>query len=80
MEANALTQQLKSLPDPKVKVDTDHVSPYIYKIGDQVEIVNNYRRKKGTKGVVTHVSKSLVTLQDETRKLHTRKHTNLKKL
>lgn len=80
LEANALTHKIKALSEQKGAVKTDCAVVNKYKIGDEVEITNSYHGKRGTKGTVTQVTKSLVTLHDGTGKQHTRKHTNLKKL
>ena len=50
-----------------------------FKKGDRVRITNIYRGQRGTEGTVTYVTKSQVTLRDDTGRLHTRKFTNIRK-
>lgn len=51
-----------------------------FEIGDTVEITNNYRYKKGTKGVIVRLTKSRVTLRDVNNSLHTRSYRNVRRV
>jgi hypothetical protein len=51
-----------------------------FKEGELVIITNGYRKKKGTEGKVTYITKTQVTLQDESGRFHTRKFTNVKRV
>lgn len=61
-------------PEPQPRARTNAHS---YVVGDYVVITNNYKWKRGTRGIVTHVSPTQVTLLDEQGETHTRKHTNI---
>jgi hypothetical protein len=50
-----------------------------FKEGDLVVITNSYLGRKGTKGKVSYVTKTQVTLQDSSGKFHTRRFTNIKR-
>lgn len=70
LEANALSMELRALNQ-----QTEATNPY--QVGDRVTITNNYRWKKGTKGVVVCTTATQVTLKDANGNLHKRKHTNV---
>lgn len=86
IETTRLTQELRTLTQrparrpaqrPFVPPPQLPTNEHDYKAGDKVEITNNYQWKKGTKGIVTRVSYTQVTLRDDKGAFHTRKHTNI---
>ena len=52
-----LAHRAEGEPEPKKKGEPD------LKIGDRVEIINNYRRLKGTTGEVTRVTEKYVDIR-----------------
>ena len=50
------------------------------RLGDTVEITNNYLYKRGTKGVVVKITKARVTLRDTNNTLHLRSHNNVRRI
>ena len=50
-------------------------------IGDRVEITNNYRKQRGLKGTVTHLTAQQVSLRiDGERRVVNKKKTNVRKI
>ena len=49
-------------------------------LGDTVEIINNYRGRKGTTGIITKLTPKRVTLRDKNNQSHTRSYANVRKV
>lgn len=85
-------EQLKSDKSKKTSIDTgidtsnkgidkdDSDSERELRLGDTVEITNNYLYKRGTKGVVVKITKARVTLRDTNNILHSRSHNNVRRI
>jgi hypothetical protein len=78
LESSILANELRALRDEHTGT-TSTATTNDFKEGDKVTITNFYKGKKGTKGVVTRVTKKQVTIKDEAGKTHIRKLTNIKK-
>ena len=63
------------IPKEHSKESSDHN----YKIGDKVTIRNLYQGLRGTKGTVTHITKTQLSLVDRSGKTHKRKYANVSK-
>jgi hypothetical protein len=83
LRTNTLTHELKRLrqqdrqespPTSNPKYDHD------FNEGDRIVIKNAYLGKKGTEGKVSYVTRTQVTLQDDSGRFHTRKFTNVGKV
>ena len=89
-----LKQRLEQLKSDKSKKSTDKGigisgisidnndsdSDRELRLGDTVEITNNYLYKRGTKGVVVKITKARVTLCDTNNILHSRSHNNVRRI
>ena len=89
-----LKQRLEQLKSDKSKKSTDKGigisgisidnndsdSDRELRLGDTVEITNNYLYKRGTKGVVVKITKARVTLRDTNNILHSRSHNNVRRI
>ena len=89
-----LKQRLEQLKSDKTKIsidtgidignkgidNNDSDSDRELRLGDTVEITNNYLYKRGTKGVVVKITKARVTLRDTNNTLHSRSHNNVRRI
>jgi hypothetical protein len=82
----SLSSQLNQLIIEEQQEDEDQTSRIQqqateFKIGDRVEITNNYRGLRGTQGVITHVTVHQVSIRvDGQRKVINKKKNNVRKV
>ena len=83
LQTNTLTHELKRLrqqdrqespPTSNPKYDHD------FNEGDCIVIKNAYLGKEGIEGKVSYVTRTQVTLQDDSGRFHTRKFTNVRRV
>jgi hypothetical protein len=63
----------------RTRKQSKNINDHDFEEGDKVIIKNGYKGGRGTKGTVTHTTKTQVTLKDKTGKLYVRKYTNVDK-
>lgn len=59
----------------------NNTEPNTFRVGDTVEITNNYRGNRGVQGIVTKVTKKQVTLREQrgnNTAFHTRSYKNVR--
>ena len=76
--AKGLQQRLTRLQSFLRTEDTDTINHF--SLGDTVEIINNYRGRKGTIGIITKLTSKRVTFRDKNNQSHTRSYANVRKV